>query len=97
VERPSNRLRSLALTAFSSVDSVCMMGTAHIKSLPLSTAIQNSHRYQIPRGLFCAQLLSRMLHPLAEPAVARHLPAHLVYAMNDGRVVTSAERLTDFD
>jgi len=66
-----------------SVDTVCAMGTMpHEQRLP-STTIQTSHTLRITRGLFCAQLLSRVFDPLAESAITRHLPAHLIDTMND--------------
>src|SRR3954466_5175247 len=49
------------------------------------------------RGLFCAQLLARVLDPLAEAAVARHLAADFIDAVNHGRVIAAAERLADLD
>src|SRR5437868_5270127 len=49
------------------------------------------------RGLFCAQLLARVLDLLAELAIARHLALHLVHAVNHGRVIAPAERLADLD
>ena len=66
-----------------SVDSVCAMGTDLTTLLPLSTAFQNSHTLLQTRGLFCAQLLTCMLDPFAEPAIARHLAADFIDAVND--------------
>jgi hypothetical protein len=57
------------LRARTSVDTVCAMGTMpHEQRLP-STTIKTSHTSRITRGLFCAQLLARMLDSLAEPAI----------------------------
>jgi hypothetical protein len=58
------------LRARTSVDTVCAMGTIPHKLLLLSTTIQTSHIPPTTRGLFCAQLLTRMLDPLAKPAIA---------------------------
>ena len=79
------------------VDSVCTMGMKLGHAAMISTTIKNTHSRQIARGLFCAQLLARVLHPLAKPAIARHLAAHLVHAVNHGRMIPAAKRLTDFD
>ncbi|MEA2725090.1 MAG: hypothetical protein QOH59_2861 [Gemmatimonadales bacterium] len=85
------------LRPLGTVDSVCTMGTVPLYSTTISTTIQNSHSPTLARGLFCAQLLARMLYPLAKAAIARHLAAHFVYAVNHGRMVPAAERLTDLD
>jgi hypothetical protein len=85
------------LRARTSVDTVCAMGTAPLKMLPLSTAIQSSHIPPLARGLLCAQLLARVLDSLAEPAIARHLAAHLIDAVDHGRVIAPAEGLSDLD
>ena len=85
------------LRPLSTVDSVCTMGMGPGHAATISTTIQNSHSPKIARGLFCAQLLARMLHPLAKAAIARHLAANFVHAMNHGRMIPAAKRLTDFD
>ena len=85
------------LRPLGTVDSVCTMGKALGHAATISTAIQSSHSRRIARGLFCAQLLARMLHSLAKTAIARHLSAHFVHAMNHGRMIPAAKRLTDFD
>src|SRR6476469_4832313 len=79
------------------VDSMWAMGTEPHSIIPLSTAFQSSHSLPGSRGLFCAQLLTRVLHPLAEAAIARHLPAHLVDAVNHGGVISAAKGLSDLD
>ena len=66
-----------------SVDSVCAMGTGLTVLLLLSTTFKNSHTAQQTRGLFCAQLLACMLDPFAKPAIARHLAADFIDAVND--------------
>ena len=85
------------LRPLGTVDSVCTMGMMLGLAAMISTTIKNAHSPQIARGLFCAQLLARVLHPLAKPAIARHLAAHLVHAVNHGRMIPAAKRLTDFD
>ena len=57
------------LGALSTVDSVCTMGMVLGHVATISTTIKNSHSRPIARGLFCAQLLARMLHALAKPAI----------------------------
>src|SRR5688572_1879927 len=93
---PRSRL-ARNLRPLCTVDSVCTMGMLVGHTASISTAFQNSHTGQNTRGLFCAQLLARMLNPLAKSAVARHLAAHFVHAMNDGRMIPPAERLADLD
>ena len=85
------------LRPLGTVDSVCTMGMMFGHAAMISTTIKNAHSLQIARGLFCAQLLARVLHPLAKPAIARHLAAHLVHAVNHGRMIPAAKRLTDLD
>ena len=84
------------LPARTSVDSMWAMGTGAFTLLPMSTAIKNSHMRQRARGLFCAQLLTRVLYPLAKAPIARHLAADFIYAVNHRRVISAAERLPDF-
>jgi hypothetical protein len=79
---PSNFAHS-HLGPLTSVDIVCAMGMLHDNTASISTTIQNSHTRWIARGLFCAQLLARMLHALTKSAVPRHLTAHFINAMND--------------
>src|SRR3954471_12236664 len=80
-----------------SVDTVCAMGTMpHEQRLP-STTFHTSHTSPITRGLFCAQLLASVFDALAEAAITRHLPAHLIDAMNDGGVIAATECLSDLD
>jgi hypothetical protein len=79
-----------------SVDTVCAMGTCVITLPMLSTTIKNSHMLQRARGLFCAQLLTRVLVAFAEAAIAGHLPADFIDAVNDGGMVSAAECLPDF-
>ena len=83
------------LAPSASVDSVCTMGTVPGHTAAMSTAIQTSHSPGVARGLFCAQLLAGVLDPFAEATIARHLPAHLVHAVNHGRVVPPTEGLPD--
>ena len=97
MERRHKKSAHPHLRPLGTVDSVCTMGMMLGHAATISTTIQNSHSPQIVRGLFCAQLLARMLHSLAEPAITRHLSAHLVHAMNHGRMIPAAKRLTDFD
>jgi hypothetical protein len=78
---PSNFAHSY-LGPLSSVDIVCAMGMLHDNTASISTTIKNSHTRCIARGLFCAQLLARMLDTLAESPVSRHLAAHFIDAMN---------------
>jgi hypothetical protein len=97
VERRYNDSVCPHLRPLSTVDSVCTMGMVPAHAVTISTTIKNSHTRKISRGLFCAQLLARMLYPLPKTAIARHLPAHLVHAVNHGRMISAAKRLTDFD
>jgi hypothetical protein len=97
VERRYKKSARPHLRPLSTVDSVCTMGMVLGHTATISTTIQNSHSRRIARGLFCAQLLARMLHPLAKTAISRHLSAHLVHAVNHGRMIPTAKRLTDFD
>jgi hypothetical protein len=97
VERRYKKSARLHLRPLSTVDSVCTMGMVPGHAATISTTIQNSHSLPIARGLFCAQLLARMLHPLAKTAIARHLAAHLVHAMNHSRMIATAECLPDLD
>src|SRR6476661_191336 len=76
------------------VDTVWGMGT-FTPLCPRSSRVPTTQPHA--RGLFCAQLLARVLHTLAERAIARHLPAHLVHAVNHRGVVAAAERLADLD
>src|SRR5882724_6925631 len=48
------------------------------------------------RGLFCAQLLARVLDLLAKSPIARHLTLHFVHAVNDRGMIAPAESLADF-
>jgi hypothetical protein len=57
------------LHRFDPVDSVCAMGTLPRNTASISTTFQNSHRRRIARGLFCAQLLTRVLDSLTESTV----------------------------
>ena len=79
------------------VESVWAMGTAPAHTTSISTTIQSSHSAPPTRGLFCAQLLTCVLHSLAEATIPRHLPAHFVHAMNHGRMIPAAKRLPDLD
>jgi len=97
VERRYKKSAHPHLRPLGTVDSVCTMGMMLGHAATISTTIQNSPSRRIARGLFCAQLLARMLHPLAKSAITRHLAAHLVHAMNHGRMIAAAKRLTDFD
>jgi hypothetical protein len=72
------------LPAQMSVDTVCAMGTCVITLPPMSTTIKNSHTIRRARGLFCAQLLTRVLNAFAEAPIPRHLPADFVDAVDDG-------------
>jgi hypothetical protein len=78
------------------VDTVCAMGTCAVTLPLLSTTIKNSHMLQRARGLFCAQLLTRVLDAFAEAAVARHLATDFIDAVNDGGMISAAECLPDF-
>ena len=85
------------LRPLGTVDSVCTMGMMLGHAATISTTINNSHSPQTARGLFCAQLLARMLYPLAKTAIARHLTAHFVNAVNHSRMIPAAKRLSDLD
>jgi hypothetical protein len=97
VERRDKNSARPHLRPLSTVDSVCTLGMA----LRLCASISTLSRVPTPvekrRGLFCAQLLPSMLDPLTKAAIARHLAAHFVYAMNHRRVIPAAKGLTDFD
>jgi hypothetical protein len=95
VERRHKKSARPQLRPLSTVDSVCTMGMALGHAATISTTIQNSHSPQLARGLFCAQLLARVLHPLTEAAIARHLATHFVHAVNHGRMIPATKRLTD--
>ena len=95
MERRSNDSARSHLGPFGAVDTVCTMGTVPASAATISTTIQSSHSRWRARGLFCAQLLARVLDPLAKTAIPRHLAAHFVHAMNDGGVIPTAKRLTD--
>jgi hypothetical protein len=97
VERRYKNSASAHLRPLSTVDSVCTMGMMLGHAATISTTIQNSHSRRVARGLLCAQLLARVLHPLAKTAIARHLAAHFVDAVNHGRMIPAAKRLPDFD
>jgi hypothetical protein len=97
VERRYKESAGPHLRPLGTVDSVCTMGMMLGHAATISTTIQNSHSRRMVRGLLCAQLLARMLHPLAKTTIARHLAAHFVHAMNNGRMIPAAKRLTDFD
>src|SRR5215203_5771396 len=79
------------------VESVWAMGTVPVHTSTISTTVQSSHNTQPARGLFCAQLLARVLDALAEATIPRHLAAHLVHAVNHGRMVPTTKRLADLD
>jgi len=79
------------------VDTVWDMGTATRPFRLCPRLSRFAHTVLETRGLFCGQLLARVLHPLTKATVARHLPAHFVHAMNHRRVVSSAEGLADLD
>src|SRR5262245_6929107 len=91
---PCNAPRDGRLRSRDRVETLCAVGMTAPGSSPAS---------RVPtapvctRGLFCGQLLPRVLHPLAKPPIPRHLPAHLVHAVNDGRVIAPAEGLADLD
>jgi hypothetical protein len=84
VDRRYKKSAGPHLRPLRTVDSVCTMGMVLDHAATISTTIQNSHSRQIARGLFCAQLLARMLHPLAKTAITRHLTAHLIDTVNHG-------------
>ncbi len=97
MDRRYNKSARPHLRPLGTVDSVCTMGMVLVHAATISTTIKNSHTGRIARGLFCAQLLTRMLHPLAETAIARHLATHLVHAVDHGRMIPAPKRLTDLD
>jgi hypothetical protein len=70
VERRYNKTMHPHLRPLGTVDSVCTMGMMFGPTATISTSIQSSHSPPILRGLFCAQLLARVLHPLAKTTIA---------------------------
>jgi hypothetical protein len=97
VERRYKKSARSHLRPLGPVDSVCTMGMVLGHADSISTTIQNSHNRKNARGLFCAQLLARVLNPLTKAAISRHLAAHFVYAMNHRRVIPAAKSLADLD
>jgi hypothetical protein len=57
------------LPHFSPVDIVCTMGTVSRNTPSISTTFQSSHTGEFARGLFCAQLLTRVFDTLTESTV----------------------------
>src|SRR5207249_138080 len=97
VERRDKESAHSHLDSFSVVDTLCAMGTQPVHLLHCPLLSRKPTATKLARGLFCGQLLARMLDPLAKPPIARHLPAHLVYTMDHGRMISSSERLPDLD
>jgi hypothetical protein len=58
------------LGPFFSVDIMCAMGTGTHQFHRCPPVSRLPTPIDSVRGLFCAQLLTRMLDPLAEPAIA---------------------------
>src|SRR5215207_5460376 len=91
---PRNASVGPQLVSLPHVDTLLAVGTFHPTSPPSSRVPTTQGR---ARGLFCAQLLARVIDALAEGAIARHLTAHLVHAVNHGGVIAAAEGLADLD
>ena len=82
MERSQNSVTALTLTTFWSCRQRVGYGDGPGHTTSISTTIQSSHSERNARGLFCAQLLARVLHPLAKTPIPRHLPADFVHAMD---------------
>jgi hypothetical protein len=70
VERRYNKTLHPHLRPLGTVDIVCTMGMMLPPAAMISTSIQSSHSLPNARGLFCAQLLARVLHSLPKTAIA---------------------------
>ena len=93
----TNQSAQLHLRPRRAVESMCAMGTGPAQSLGCPPLSRVPTAAALARGLFCAQLLTRMLHPLAKPSIARHLPAYLVHAVNHRGVISASKSLPDLD